>query len=166
MTPSGGGAPESQAPAGPGRNWTRLLLIFSVALNLLFVGALGAHLLRSDTGRRDSGWSMGRDFVRGLPRERRQTILEAFGDHREEFRDRRRAIGEARRQVSQALRSGERSDIVAAFSRLADKEAEATREFREIIAEISASLTVEERERFARQIERHRRSSRRGRDGD
>lgn len=158
--------PTTPDDAGPPRrrNWLRLALLASVALNLLVVGAIGAHFLRSPPGP-EGIWTDGRALVRGLPRERREMIFDAFRARRDDMRARRQAVGEARRLVGEALRSGDEDGIDRAFGELADAESEAMRQLRGVMAEIGARLSPDEREAFAEYLE-HRGRRGRGRDRD
>lgn len=162
-----GGTPPGGQGRPTGRSWMRIALILSVALNLLIAGAVGAHFWR--LGPERGGYvSDGRSLVRNLPRERREMILEVFRERREAMNERRAAIRDARRRTGEALRSGDEAEIRGAFDDLAEAEAAATRANRDTLADIGTRLSSEEREAFARHMERRVRGDRgrRGRDND
>ena len=148
----------SDNPSGPktGRG-LKILLIGSLAINLLIAGAVGAQFFRGKLGGPDRfghGWEQERALVRGLPRERRRMIFEKFRNQRGNFRQGRAAIGQARREVGDALRKGDAEGVRLAFENLADFEAASLRKFRALMAEVAGDLTAAERDRFAEHLER------------
>lgn len=145
----------------PHSRWLKIVLIVSVSLNLLVAGAMGAHLLRNQYGGGWSGanfrggeWHRGRELIRALPRQRRKLIIDEFRARRGEFRKQQHAVGEARRRVGQALRNGMVVDYLLAFDELALAESATLRSSRKVMAEVAGRLTKQERETFAKYLER------------
>lgn len=152
--------PLTPAPPPPRTSrWVKVVLIFSVSLNLLVVGAVGSHFYKS---KRDGGlmaggyWAQSQNMFRAMPHNRRQQIFDKIQPQREELRQARRAVGEARRRAGEALRSGARGDYSRAFKDLADAEARALRQFRQIMVDVAGGLTDEERKKMARHMQRRR----------
>lgn len=160
--PSGGSSGNSSGAS----RWLKGALIVSVCLNLLIVGALGAHFFTRGFGgppRGDGGmWSQGRDLIRALPRERRKVIIGEFQSHRQQFRQDREAIQAARINAGKALRSGDAEAYRKAFDDLADAEANGLRKFRGFMGDVANQLTDEERAKFANHLERDRSKRRKG----
>ena len=163
-------APETPSGNSPGNSpgtprWMKIILVVSVCLNLLVVGALGAHFFTRGFGgppRGDGGiWSQGRDLVRSLPRERRRALFGEFQSQRQQFRQEREAVRAARMNAGRALRSGNANAYAKAFDELAEAEAQGLRKFRSFMGDVAEKLTDEERNRFADHLERDR-SKRRG----
>lgn len=139
--------------------WMKVVLVISVAFNLVVLGAIGSHFFnmgRSDRFLPGGDWAQSLSLIRGLPRERRQMIFNEFRSQRQELRRERRAVVEARQRVGKALRSGRPEAYRQAFDDLADAEARALRRFRAIMADVSSRLTEKERARLARHLQRMR----------
>lgn len=149
------------APAAPPRasRWVKIVLILSVSLNLLVLGAIGSHfykLKRGDGFMPGGYWAQGQNMFRAMPHKRRQMIFDTIQPQREELRQARRAVGEARRRAGEALRSGNRENYQRAFRELADAESRALQQYRSIMVDVAGRLTDKERKNMARHMQRRR----------
>ena len=75
----------------PRRNWWKFLLIASLALNLLFAGAIVARFFVHDRMERMASISylqlLPRKFFAGLDRQRRDELIAVLKPYRDKFRD-------------------------------------------------------------------------------
>ncbi|VAW11021.1 hypothetical protein MNBD_ALPHA09-1033 [hydrothermal vent metagenome] len=141
------------------RRWVKVVLVVSVAFNLVVLGAIGGHFLKMGRGDRfmaGGDWAQSLNLIRTLPRERRRMIFDEFQSQREDLRRDRRAISDARSRVGEALRSGQPETYRRAFEDLANAEAKALRRFRILMADVASRLTEKERARLARHLQRMR----------
>ena len=136
-----------------------LVLLASLAFNLLVLGAVGSHLLFERPHReRYSGPAytdiLPRSFFLALDPERRRALADRFADDRKAFRDGRRDMREAALKVAETLRAepynaAETEAALArydAFSRtMIDRGSQVSRG-------LVATLTPEERVMLANQI--------------
>ncbi len=91
------------------RSWRRFILPVSLALNLLFIGAIvGAGWMR---GKHGSGYGYGgpsgfmvKHMLRHLPDEKRQSILAQITDHRKAQGSRREQMKNLAQQFKKALK--------------------------------------------------------------
>ncbi len=154
------GPPATAAPARPRMSrWVKVVLVVSVALNLLVLGAIGSHFVKSARGDRfllGDDWAQSRSFVRAIPSSRRQAIFDEIQTQRQELRQARRAVRDARQRAGELLRAGQPEDYQKAFKDLADAEADALLKFRGIMADVAARLTDEERNKLARHLQRRK----------
>lgn len=139
------------------RRWVKGLLIVSLALNLAVAGALGARLIYGPHIRHFSpsfGWSEGRSFYKKLPRARQRAVMQQIRQYRGEFAAMREAIRKARAQAAARLSDAKSSDaeIAQALGALGEQEAGAVQRVREIMGDISITLTAPERQALAQQI--------------
>lgn len=89
------------------RRWGKVILVLSLAVNLLFVGAIiGAGWMRHNGG---PGWRGPQGFVqhmlRDLPSEKQQSIRALLKNHRETLRPKFGQIRTQKRELKQVLRS-------------------------------------------------------------
>ncbi|MEZ5907573.1 MAG: periplasmic heavy metal sensor [Hyphomicrobiaceae bacterium] len=148
----------SQQPRPSGRAGASRLfwvvLIASLAINLLIAGALIGRTLASHHG----GWfghSFGgsqRAFVRRLPEERRKAIRDIIARDAPKLAPVWRKLRQERREVARRLRadSFDRLAFLPALERLHTAEADARAAARPMLAEIAAVLSPEERRMFLR----------------
>jgi len=98
IEPNGG-----ETPSARRFSWWSILLVMSLALNFLFIGAAAARYFVSEPPGRMAGISemqlIPRKFFGDLSHSRRNELLSVFRGFRGEFRDGR----EARRQLAAAL---------------------------------------------------------------
>ncbi len=150
------------APAPPRARlsrWLKAVLVVSVALNLLVLGAIGSHFFKWGRGDRflpGDDWAQSRSFIRAIPNNRRQEIFAEIQTQREELRQARRTVSQARQRVREALREGQNEDYQKIFKSLADAESDALRQFRNIMADVAGRLTEKERKRLARHLMRRK----------
>lgn len=89
------------------RRWLGLLLLVSLALNLLVAGAIIAHKLRPEKYRRISGPGytqiIPRKFFFDVGRDRRAELIEAMRQHRKTFRGHRRDLRASALKIAETL---------------------------------------------------------------
>lgn len=99
-------APDSGSPS-PRRRWLVPLLVVSIAVNLVIVGAAVSGQFWPDHGGRKSSHRsadlMPRSFFRGLDDERREELVEVFRARKTEWREERRALRDAATAFADAL---------------------------------------------------------------
>jgi uncharacterized membrane protein len=157
-------SPEKSAPTR--RSW---LLMASLALNLLVVGAVAGTLI---SGRHrhfpgPGGGGLGGEmnlmvFVRSLPAERQRALRDAADLQRGMMRPLRQAVRTARADVNTAL-SAEPFDaprLQAALSTLADAEAKARSAATTVLVKAVSQMTPAERTAYTSWRKSHDRSLR------
>ncbi len=93
-------------PSTKGRNWTRIALLISLALNLVIVGALVGAFWKNEkpTGRHLDRMSMGLGaYVRALPEPAQSEVMALIGSGSEDRRSFRRAMRERQREFERVL---------------------------------------------------------------
>ncbi|MHA1523252.1 MAG: periplasmic heavy metal sensor [Alphaproteobacteria bacterium] len=150
--------PDSKKPR---RRWVKPVLIISLALNLLVVGAIAAKFAFGPYKSHFSpsfGWSEGRSFFWKLSHDRRRVVMDEIKQHREEFRAIRETVRAARAEAAARLSdtSSSDADIAQALSALGEGEAAAVKRIRGVMGDVSVLLTVSERQTLAEQILRWR----------
>jgi len=115
--------PESGFPPPRHRRWLVPLLVASVAVNLIIVGAAFSGQFWPDHGGRKSSHRsadlMPRSFFRGLDDERREELVEVFRARKTEWREERRALRDAATALAEALER-EPFDAAQAHSAISD----------------------------------------------
>lgn len=99
--------PQPTAPK-PRRNWMRIVLILSVALNLLIVSALGAAFFKHQKphGRHLDRMSMGLGvYILALPEPAQSEIMSMIGKGSQDRRSFRRDMRAYRKALNEALRA-------------------------------------------------------------
>ncbi len=149
---------EVERPASRPSRWWTVLLIVSLAFNVLIGAATATRFFVKERTERVTGAGyiqmVPRKFLADLPRERRRELLAVFREFRDEFRDGRNAARESAAKLAGALEA-EPYDA-AAVKAVADEFArsgtgmiahgvEATMQF-------VARLTPEERKQLALRI--------------
>ncbi len=89
------------------RSWKRFILPVSLAINLLFIGAIvGAGWMRNKHGAGFGGppGFMVKHMLRHLPDEKQQSILDQIAGHREGQRSKKREIKGLRAEFEKALK--------------------------------------------------------------
>jgi uncharacterized membrane protein len=104
----GDAAAAAAAPQSPKERRLKLMLIASLAFNLLVVGAVAGAMIFGPHGPRHRGGSPGDEyglmgFTRALSSDRRGPIRKAIKEQRETFKPLREAVDEARRQAAEVL---------------------------------------------------------------
>lgn len=154
------------APQKPRSRWWSILLVASLALNLLFAGAIAARWFTQERVERLTGGSytqlLPRRFLADLPRERRQDILAMLGAHRKAFRDGRTELRNAAVAIAAALEA-EPYNADAAAKALDDFNAVASglvTKGSDVARQVLATLSPEERKKLAQRIRERARGSR------
>jgi uncharacterized membrane protein len=151
------------SPPPPRRriNWLQLLLIGSLALNLLFIGGAVARFVTHGPHERMSGMSqmqlIPRKFFDELSRARRRELLVVFKNFSKEFGDGRKAARDEVMNLANALEAepydpARVKAIVDAFS---ERSSHLVRTGGEAALTVIGKLSPEERKLLSRQI-RHR----------
>lgn len=163
---------DASPPPPRRRRWLVPLLVASVAVNLVIVGAAVSDQFRQDHGgRKSSNRSadlMPRSFFRALEDERRDELVEVFRARKTEWREERQALREAATALADALER-EPYDADQAQRAIADHAASSHRLVdlgAAVAADLIKTLTLEERRELAQAIrdrlehERQRRARR------
>jgi uncharacterized membrane protein len=142
--------------------WMVVLLVASLALNLLVIGMVGTLMWRT---RIPPPWArtvtpnlLG--YASTLPAERRQELWELTAKEREHVRPFRREVRAARDETVRALsaESFDRQRFLAAHARQMEVETRAREAVRDLYMTIAATLTPEERQGFQHWRTERRRS--------
>lgn len=146
----------------PRRRWTRIALLISVALNVLFLGVVvGAGWIhwRDDGRARSFSFSRGVDqLIKDMPADRKPIAQSALDRYRSDVRPQWREVGEARRAAFEALRAEpfNEEQVKAAFDRL-DALRESQRKLMGTITfDLMRQLTPEERRTFLQALRQRR----------
>ena len=145
------------------RRWPRVLLVVSLAFNLLFVGLMAGALWVHWHG----GWGMARHhafassvrrLVKELPEDRRQTTEALLKRHRAELRPLRRAAHRARHAAFEAAKAApfDADLLQQRLDQMHGAEAKMREAMGALAMDLMKTLTVEERRRFLRSVMRKR----------
>jgi uncharacterized membrane protein len=134
------------------RPWAKYLLIASLALNLLVVGALASAAFR---GRHMSGGQGGTNifgFMDQLAKERREALAVKARELRPQLRDLREQSRAAARERADALLAEpfDRQRYINAQTRQIETDGKLRVLMRDAVAEIAGTMTLEERQAFLR----------------
>lgn len=147
--------------------WGRILLIGSVAVNLLILGSL----IGMGFGGHHHGWRGEHRLLRHIPDDQREEVRQIFKKHRAEVRPLRKVIRENRRGVLEYLKQDEidAGELESKLVALEGQQQEARVKLRAMVLELSAKLQPEDRARVMRRLlgdrrGRHRRRWRRNRE--
>lgn len=148
---------EPQPPKPPARTWS-VLLIASLALNLLVIGVLGGALVARHRHGAPGECQFGRligdggllGFMRNLPRERRLAIREAVEPARSVLRPLRQAAQLARTEVATAFNAVpvDTARIEKALGELVSAEAAVRRAGTQVLLAALTQMTPQERVQF------------------
>jgi uncharacterized membrane protein len=151
------------APTLGGRRaprWMLVLLILSLALNLLVIGSVGAAMWRFRT---PPPWAHAvtpnlLGYASTLPPERRKELWERSARERQQIRPFRREVRAARQETVRALVAEpfDRRQFMAAQARQSDAENRAREAVQNLYVTIAEGLTPEERRGFSHWRERRR----------
>ena len=141
-----------EEPVKQPRNWRwgKILLTLSLALNLLFVGALvGGGWMRHKYGsgfQGPPGWVVKR-LLGHLPADKRQSILDQMSAHRTAMRSKVMAIRARRKELQTTLRREpfEGADVRAAAIELKKSRHEIIDAKTDILVNVLVQLTRDER---------------------
>ena len=150
----------------PRPRWLSVVLLLSLAVNLLVAGAVAGHLLsgryhmgygpeamRGEMGRMPDrpGEMVMRRMAVALPAEHRATFETAVADHRAQLAEAGRAVRDARMKVRDTL-AGEpldRAKLDAAFAELRARSQQLQAAVHATVSDAAARLPVEARTRLA-----------------
>ena len=151
---------DSAPAAAPVRSrWWSLLLIASLALNLLVGGMIAARFFWAERMGRFYGPSytqlLPRKFIEDLDRDRRKEVLAILKSHRDRYNQGRESLSAAALQVSTALKSQPYDEVavktaVESFSKAGN---EMVANGSSAVLDLIAKLTPEERAGLASRIE-------------
>lgn len=132
--------------------WWSILLVASLALNLLIGGAMLARGLTHDAPERLVGTSYAqlipRSFFRDISREKKREILDILKKYRKEFRSDRDASEAVALKLGEVLSANpyDAQSVNAVVSEFADRSRNLAARGGAAAMEIIATLTVEERQ--------------------
>ncbi len=148
--------PQSAAPPATTRSWAKWLLVASLALNLLVVGAVGSRIWHARHGNwQPPGGAGGAANVIGfaahLPAERRRVVMGAIAAQRETLRPLRAEIRVARQGVREAMAAEpfDAKRLGEAHARLLEAELTLRKASQQVVVDIAVLLTPDERRLFA-----------------
>lgn len=135
--------------------WLWLVLVLSLAANLLFIGIVGGSLWAV---RRGGFWDAplflerSHRFMSGLPREQRQAIRAIFAEHRPRLQPYWREVRGARLRLGTLIERGgfSREEFEAALQDLFAKEGRAREAAKPMVTAMVVALRPEERVHFLR----------------
>ena len=161
-----------ETPAPPARKaprWMKVLLVISLALNLLVFGAIGARLVFGPAFGPPRGlgapgvmFMEGRRMMRNLPPERRQALRSIIGMHRMELRKHRQKIARARARLARQL-AQDKLDMASYKAELVKMQQAETEGYEMVMrmrADFLNAMNKSERQRFARGLLAHNRHRR------
>lgn len=157
--------PSTATPAARWPRWKRILLVASLALNLLVIGIVATAAVRHGFAP-PAQWAEQAtivSFARGLPEERRRLIWDATRADRQALRPFRAELRRARAEVRAELTapSFDEARYKAAHERLLDAEVRARRAAHSLFETVARLLTPAERRAFAEWQQRGERPWRR-----
>jgi len=140
-------------PTATKRNWGRYVLVASLALNMLLIGAAGAAIFRfrmaPPVASRISTNLI--EYLATLPPDRRRDIWSATREERRKLRPARAEVRQAREAWRASLSSEpfDRERFVAAQTRVLEAEVKARMETKRLFVDIVTHMTPQERAAFA-----------------
>jgi uncharacterized membrane protein len=157
---------ENQAePARKAPRWMKVILVISLALNLLIFGAIGARFAFGPAFGPSRGLGApgvmlmeGRRMMRKLPPQRRRALREIFRMHRMELREHRRKIAKARASLARQM-AQDKLDMAAYKAELVkmqQAEAQGYETVMRMRGDFLNALTKAERQMFARNLLKHK----------
>jgi uncharacterized membrane protein len=135
--------------------WAMLLLVASLAFNVMIVGLVAGAVWRAGgigglgAPRNAGGSNMG--YVFSLPTERRDQLLSRAGSLRQQVMPMRREVRQAARARNEALLAEpfDRDRFLAAQAQLIEAEGRMRMVMSRMLADAAAGMTPEERRAFA-----------------
>lgn len=148
--------------------WGRIALIVSLALNLLFVGAIGGSMWAMWAGywggpRHHAFAGAIHHLMKTLPEERRQIARDVLRRHRAEIRPLRRQVRTSRRAAARVMRQEpfDEASFRSALGAMQKAELDIRQAVGEIAVDLGKTLTQDERRELLRGLARHGRFGRR-----
>lgn len=153
-------AERSEASERRAPRWMWVVLVASLGLNLLVVGAVASaawHFHNRGFQGRLSG------YLDTLPPERSGTLKGIIAQSRESLQPLREEIRQARREAAQLFAADplDTEALAAAHARLTDAQVRIRQAYGQLMMELGQTMTAEERRGFVEWRERRRRGSRR-----
>jgi uncharacterized membrane protein len=143
--------------AQPGRNWTKIVMVGSLALNLLFLGILGGDFLHGGPDRRAS---MVRELNFGplteaMSPKDRNALRRAFVDKAPDLAGQRQGMRQDLTDLLGLLRAEtfERPALEAVFARQVDRSVDRLRVGQKVVLDLVSAMSVQERADFAGRLE-------------
>ena len=135
--------------------WGRVVLIGSVALNLLIVGSL----IGMGIGGHSHGWHGERKLLRHIAKDQRDDIRGILRKHREDVRPLRQEIRKNRRAVVDYLRQEtiDAQKLESMLVALEEQHKDVRDKLRAMIMELSVKLKPEDRARIVNRVLRGKR---------
>jgi uncharacterized membrane protein len=132
--------------------WPKVLLIASLALNVLVVGAIAGAWFKGGPGMGRGGGVNIFGYLSSLSSERRAAILKASSDLREQARPLRQVVRQAQRERAAALLAEpfDRQRYINAQTRQIEAETKLRLLARDITAEAAAAMSLDERKAYLR----------------
>ena len=157
--------PEGAAVRRRAPRWMWIVLVLSVAINMVVAGMALATWLHFRKGH-GPGHSRFARFVETLPVDRRGDVRRMLENHRDRIRPLRRTLRRARRQARDAFAAEpfDREALIKAYADVANARIALTRVRQELFPKLADELTVEERRAYLRNQRRGPRHRRRHRD--
>lgn len=134
-----------------------LVFVFSLAINILFVGAIAGRLMMPPPPR---PMPPGLEWlVKGIPSETREKIRIDLSDHKMETRNLRQTVFKAQRRFNRLLMQEElnEADIRTALAHLRKSSAEFQGAMHEKMISIILGLDLEDRKKALIYLKEHRR---------
>ena len=158
--PPEGASVQRRAP-----RWMWIVLVLSVAINMIVAGMAVATMLHFRKGH-GPGHSRFARFVETLPVDRREGVRSMLQEHRDRIRPLRRTLRQARRQARDVFSAEpfDRDALVRAYAAVADARIALTRARQEWFPKLADQLTVEERRAYLRSRRHWSRHRKRRRD--
>lgn len=155
--------PESEEPVTRrGPRWMRIVLVVSLALNLIVIGMAVATALHF---RKHHGRPMARfdQYIQALPSKRRDTLRELLDQRRATIRPLRRQARAARSKARQAFAAEpfDRDRLFQTYRAASEARIALTKARGDWYAKFAAELSVDERRDYLKWRRRHRKFWRR-----
>lgn len=130
--------------------WMWIVLVLSVALNMIVAGMAVAAMLHFHKGH--GGKARLARYIETLPAERRDKLASALEAHRDRVRPLRRSLRRARRRARDAFTADplDRDALVKAYEEIAAARIALTRARQQWLPQLAEMLTLEERQRYLR----------------
>ena len=141
--------------------WMKVLLVISISLNLLIVGAIGSRMYfgpphftvagkHGQLARPDAMRRAGLHMMWKLPREKRREIHQLVRNHRAEIQPQLQALAQARTQFANTLKTDYTpQQLDAALAKMYAAQNTVEQKSNELIVRFIDRLTPQERKQYA-----------------
>lgn len=153
------GTSETSATKRRTPRWLWVVMVISLALNLLIIGAVAGAWVRHGKWAGPFGGWKGNYLMRGLPEDRREQVSAILGKHRRTLRPMRQEAHAAWLNVAGVLKEKnlDEQKLRNAIAQAQMAEAAARQRLVPMMLEVAQVLTLEERRKFVEHFQ-HRRS--------